>query len=485
MTYQKQVPKGFPSDFLWGGATAANQIEGGWNEAGKGITGAEVIPKAEGRKSNLGSVTLESIQKAIEDPTDKNYPKRRGVDFYHRYEEDIALLADLGLKAFRFSIGWGRIFPQGTELTPNEAGLEFYDRIFDLLEKYNIEPVVTLSHYEMPINLTLKYDGWLGRETIKHFNRFTDVIFKRYQNRVKYWMTFNEINTAQWGFHTTGAVDSHLSADEQLQVRYQAVHHQFLASAVAVKQMHDLNPDAQVGMMLARMQTYPLTPNPMDVRAAQMSDQLNLFFADVQVRGEYPNYMNRYFADHDIEIAFEPEDEGVLQEGKVDYLSFSYYSSSTTSVSKADVTDANMAVEGVNPYLKASEWGWQMDPTGLRVTLNILWDRYQVPLFIVENGLGAVDELTADKQVHDDYRIDYLRQHIQQMREAIKDGVNLIGYTMWSPIDIISFSTSEMSKRYGFIYVDQDDEGNGTLDRYKKDSYFWYQNVIETNGENL
>lgn len=485
MTYQKQVPTGFPSDFLWGGATAANQIEGGWNVDGKGISTAEVIPKAEGRKSNLGSVTLESIQKAIEDPTDENYPKRRGVDFYDRYEEDIALLAELGLKAFRFSIGWARIFPEGTELEPNEAGLAFYDRIFDLLEKYNIEPVVTLSHYEMPINLTLKYNGWLSRETIEHFTRFSETVFKRYQNRVKYWMTFNEINTAQWGFHTTGAVDSHLSPDEQLQVRYQSVHHQFVASAIAVKQIHALNPDAQIGMMLARMQTYPLTPKPEDVRAAQKSDQLNLFFADVQVRGEYPNYMNRYFAEHNVNIEFAPEDEALLKEGKVDYLSFSYYSSSTTSVTKEDVTDANMAVAGVNPYLKASEWGWQMDPIGLRVTLNILWDRYEVPLFIVENGLGAVDELTDDKQVHDDYRIDYLRQHVQQMEEAIKDGVNLIGYTMWVPIDIISFSTSEMSKRYGFIYVDQDDEGNGTLDRYKKDSYFWYQKVIASNGKEV
>lgn len=485
MTYQKQVPTGFPTDFLWGGATAANQLEGGWNVDGKGITTAEVIPKAEGRKSNLGSVTLASIQKAIEDPTDENYPKRRGVDFYNRYESDIALLAELGLKAFRFSIAWGRIYPQGTETEPNELGLQFYDQIFDLLEKYNIEPVVTLSHYEMPINLTLKYDGWLSRKTIDHFTRFTETIFERYHKRVKYWITFNEINTAQWGFHTTGAVDSHLSADEQLQVRYQAVHHQFVASAIAVQQLRKLNPEAQIGMMLARMQTYPLTPKPEDVRAAQKSDQLNLFFADVQVRGEYPNYMNRYFAEHGITIDFASDDAAILRAGKVDYLSFSYYSSSTSSLDEADVTDANMAVSGVNPYLKASEWGWQMDPIGLRVTLNVLWDRYQVPLFIVENGLGAVDELTADNQVHDDYRIDYLRQHIEQMEEAIKDGVELIGYTMWSPIDIISFSTSEMSKRYGVIYVDQDDAGHGTLERFKKDSYYWYQKVIASNGQDL
>jgi 6-phospho-beta-glucosidase len=485
MAYTTQIPTGFPKDFLWGGATSASQVEGGWNEDGKGLTQAEVTPRAEGRRANIAEATLESIQAAIDDTTDEHYPKRRGVDFYHRYESDIALLAELGLKAFRLSIAWARIFPKGTEETPNEAGLAFYDKVFDLLNEYGIEPVVTLSHYEMPIHLTVEQNGWLDRRTIDNFTHFTEVVFNRYKGKVKYWMTFNEINTAQWGFHETGVVDAHLSEAEQLQVRYQAVHHQFVASAIAVKQLHEIDPEATIGMMLARMQTYPLTPNPVDVRAAQLEDQLNLFFTDVQVRGEYPEFMNRYFAEHDITIDFADGDEALLREGKVDYLSFSYYSSSTTSAENSDVTDANMAMAGINPYLKASDWGWQMDPVGLRITLNVLWDRYRVPLFIVENGLGAVDELTADGQVHDDYRIDYLRDHVEQMKEAIKDGVNLIGYTMWAPIDIISFGTSEMSKRYGFIYVDQDDDGNGTLERYKKDSFYWYQKVIQTNGESL
>ncbi|HEY4400157.1 MAG TPA: glycoside hydrolase family 1 protein [Lactobacillaceae bacterium] len=485
MAYKQQIPTGFPTDFLWGGATSASQLEGGWNLDGKGLTQAEVTPRSENRQMNIAKITREDIEIALADETDTRYPKRRGVDFYHRYEDDIALMAELGLKAFRLSISWARIFPNGTENEPNEAGLAFYDSVLDTLAKYQIEPVVTLSHYEMPVNLTLLRNGWAARETIDDFTRFTDVVFNRYHDKVTYWMTFNEINTAQWGFHETGAVDAGLSENEQLQIRYQSVHHQFIASAIAVNQIHALDPDAKIGMMLARGQVYPLTPNPVDVRAAQLEDQLNLFFTDVQVRGEYPEFMNRYFAEHDIHLDFEPGDEALLAEGKVDYLSFSYYSSSTTSVTGTDMTDANMAVAGVNPYLKASDWGWQMDPVGLRITLNELWDRYRVPLFIVENGLGAIDELTADGKIHDDYRIDYLRQHIEQMKEAIIDGVDLIGYTMWAPIDIISFGTSEMSKRYGFVYVDQDDDGNGSLTRYKKDSFYWYQKVIETNGEEL
>lgn len=485
MAYSKQIPTGFPTDFLWGGATSASQFEGGWNLDNKGLTQAEVTPKSEDRRMNIAEATLASIEAAVADTTDARYPKRRGVDFYHRYESDIALLAELGLKAFRLSIAWARIFPKGTESEPNEAGSAFYDKIFDTLNKYGIEPIVTLSHYEMPINLTIERNGWFDRKTIEDFTRYTEVVFQRYHDKVNYWMTFNEINAAQWGFHATGAVDFGLPENEQLSIRYQAIHHQFVASAIAVQQIHALDPDAKIGMMLARMQTYPLTPNPADVQAAQLADQLNLFFADVQVRGEYPEYMNRYFAAHDIVLDFAPEDEATLAAGKVDYMSFSYYTSSTTSVDTHDVTDANMAMAGVNPYLKASDWGWQMDPVGLRITLNELWDRYRKPLFIVENGLGAVDELTSDGQIHDDYRIDYLQQHIEQMKEAIIDGVDLMGYTMWSPIDLISFSTSEMSKRYGVIYVDQDDDGQGTLDRIKKDSFFWYQDVIKTNGENL
>lgn len=485
--YKSTIPTGFPEGFLWGGATAANQYEGAWNEDGKGLSTAEVVKNAEKRTDmNLGNITLEDIEIAIADKTDENYPKRRGVDFYHRFEEDLALMGEMGAKAFRISLAWTRIFPNGDETEPNEAGLAFYDKVFETMAKYGIEPVVTLSHYESPIHLTMTRNGWADRATIADFNRFTETVFRRYKGKVKYWLTFNEINTGSFGFHETGAVDTGLPYDEQLQIRYQALHHQFVASAIATKQVHEIDPEAKIGAMLARMQTYPATPNPADVQAAQVQDELNLFFTDVQVRGEYPEFMNRYFAEHNVKIAMADDDEAILKAHPVDFLSFSYYMSTVTSAgdSEADAL-GNMAVGGRNPYLEASDWGWQIDPVGLRIALNEMWDRYRVPLFIVENGLGALDEIAADGGIHDTYRIDYLRKHIEQMREAIIDGVDLMGYTMWGIIDLVSFSTSEMSKRYGVVYVDQDDAGNGTLERKKKDSFEWYKKVIATNGDDL
>ena len=346
--------------------------------------------------------------------------------------------------------------------------------------------MVTISHYEMPLGLTLKQNGWASRDTIDAYVRYAKVLFERYKGQVKYWMTFNEINASTWGFTGTGALDDELSGQEAMQLRYQALHHQFLASAQAVKIGHQINPENQIGCMIARMQTYPKTCNPADVRAAQLQDQLNLFFTDIQVRGEYPNYMNRYFAENNIKLQMAENDQALLKEGCVDYLGFSYYMSTVTSAaSQVEKASGNFALGEANPYLEASDWGWQIDPVGLRVTLNEYWDRYQMPLFIVENGLGALDKLEADGSIHDSYRIDYLRKHIIQMQEAIKDGVQLIGYTMWGPIDLISASTSEMSKRYGFIYVDQDDDGNGSLKRYKKDSFYWYKKVIASNGQDL
>lgn len=486
--YQQNVPTGFPKGFLWGGATAANQIEGAWNVDGKGLTTAEVVQKATDRKNSLAmnQVTQATIKQAMADKTADLYPKRRGIDFYHRYQSDIKLFAEMGFKAFRLSIAWARIFPNGDDAQPNEAGLKFYDKVFAECRKYGIEPVVTLSHYEMPLALTVKQNGWASRKTIAAFTRYTEVLFKRYRGVVKYWMTFNEINAGTWGFTGTGAVDDQLTTNEKLQLRYQALHHQFVASAIAVQQCHKIDPQAKIGCMLARMQTYPNTPNPVDVRAAQLQDQLNLFFTDVQVRGEYPEYMNRYFKDHQIKLKMAADDQAVIKAGTVDYLSFSYYMSTVTAATEQKAkTSGNLGFGGKNPYLKTSDWGWQIDPVGLRITLNEFWDRYRIPLFVVENGLGAVDQVTADGKIHDSYRIDYLRQHILQMKEAIKDGVDLVGYTMWGPIDLISAGTSEMSKRYGFIYVDQDDAGKGTLRRIRKDSFYWYQKVIATNGEDL
>lgn len=405
--YKTDFPKTFPQDFLWGGATAANQIEGAFDIDGKGLTTAEVVKKATDRKTfTMSSVTKDSIQAASADLGVANYPKRRGIDFYHHYEEDIKLFSEMGFKAFRLSIAWARIFPTGLEETPNEKGLAFYDKVFATCKKYNIEPVVTISHYEMPLELTLKYNGWASREVIQHFTRYTKVLFERYRGIVKYWMTFKEINAASMGFVGTGAIDAGLSEKETLNLRYQALHHQFIASALAVKQLHELDSNAKIGCMLARMQTYPATPDPADVRAAQSNDQFNLFFTDVQVRGQYPNFMNRFFKEHEITLDFAPEDTTILAEGKVDYLSFSYYMSTISSAK--DTTDqalGNFALGRPNPYLETSDWGWQIDPIGLRIALNEMWDRYQVPLFIVENGLGALDELTSDGKIHDDYRI--------------------------------------------------------------------------------
>ncbi|KRM87486.1 glycoside hydrolase family 1 protein [Lacticaseibacillus thailandensis] len=484
--YKPDYPTKFPEGFLWGGATAANQVEGAWNVDGKGLTTADVVRKADNRKdmASADAVDQESLKVALADQTDTHYPKRRGVDFYHHYQEDIKLFAEMGFKVYRFSIAWSRIFPNGDEATPNEAGLKFYDRVLDELAKYNIEPLITLSHYEMPIGLTIKQNGWASRKTIADFNRFTEVVFKRYRGRVKYWLTFNEINTSTWGFHETGAIDAGMTPEQQMQIRYQSVHNQFVASAIATKQLHTIDPHAQIGCMLARQQTYPKTPNPVDVVAAQQADDLNLFFTDVQARGEYPEYMNRYFAEHHVHIEFGEHDAQVLRENPVDFISFSYYMTTVTSANEDGNAAGNMATGGRNPYLKESDWGWQIDPVGLRITLDEMWDRYRKPLFVVENGLGAVDKLE-DGHVHDGYRIDYLRQHIEQMREAVSDGVQLMGYTMWGPIDLISFSTSEMSKRYGFIYVDQDDAGHGTLKRIRKDSFYWYKQVIASNGADL
>lgn len=483
--YKETYPKTFPKGFLWGGATAANQVEGAWNIDGKGMSTAEVVQKADDRRQmSMSDVTQETLQVALADTTVERYPKRRGIDFYHHYKEDIALFAEMGFKVYRFSIAWSRIFPKGEDQVPNEAGLVFYDHVLAELEKYDIKPLVTLSHYEMPIALTQKYNGWAGRETIAAFNRFTETVFNRYKKQVPYWLTFNEINTGTWGFHETGAIDKGLSEKEQLQIRYQALHHQFVASAIATKQLREIDSTAKIGSMLARMQTYPATPNPKDVRAAQLTDEKNLFFTDVQARGEYPEYMNRFFHENDIVIHMAEDDKAILLANPVDFISFSYYMTNVTADDQVGDGAGNMAVGGRNPYLKESDWGWQIDPVGLRISLNTMWDRYRKPLFIVENGLGALDKLE-NGQVHDQYRIDYLRQHIEQMKESIKDGVDLLGYTMWGPIDLISFSTSEMSKRYGFIYVDQDDNGEGTLKRIKKDSFEWYQQVIKTNGEQL
>ena len=480
--------KGFSEDFLWGGATAANQFEGAYNLGGKGLSTADMVkfvPKSERGEGFSLDVTGKEIEAILANETDAVFPKRFGVDFYHHYKQDIALLAEMGFKVFRLSINWARIFPNGDDATPNEEGLAFYDNVFDECLKYGIEPLVTLSHYETPLNLTLKYNGWADRRVIDFYVNYAETVFNRYKDKVKYWLTFNEINIIAMSPYTGGGVLVE-EAENPLELSYQAGHHQFVASALATKAAREINPDFEIGCMLARMTTYPETNNPEDIIKAQQKNQQNLFFTDVQARGEYPAYMERCFKENNITIQKERGDDEILKAYTVDFISFSYYMSvSVSSSPEKDQVGGNFISGVKNEYLETSDWGWQIDPIGLRWTLNDLYDRYQLPLFIVENGLGAYDKVEEDGSIHDDYRIDYLQKHIEQMREAVKDGVDLMGYTSWGAIDLVSASTSEMSKRYGYVYVDQDDEGKGTLKRSKKDSFYWYKKVIGNNGTDL
>ena len=472
-------------DFLWGGATAANQFEGGWNVDGKGASTSDMLTA--GTHTIPRKITKETIDGL-------NYPSHEAIDFYHRYKEDIKLFAEMGFKVFRMSIAWTRKFPNGDDKEPNEAGLKFYDDVFDELKKYNIEPLVTISHYEMPFNLTKKYNGWASRNLIDFFVNYCSVIFNRYKDKVKYWLTFNEINCGTMpmgGYLGLGILnegtEDFLHQNDNKQIRFQALHHQFVASAKAVKLGHSINKDFKIGCMIAHMTTYPYTCNPNDILLAQKKNQLaNDLCGDVQVRGEYPFFAKRYFEENNIVLDITEEDKKILKEGTVDYYTFSYYMSNCESASgDEDKTSGNLLGGIKNPYLEASDWGWQIDPKGLRYTLNELYGRYNIPLMVVENGLGAFDKVEEDGSINDDYRIEYLKDHIIQMKEAVKDGVDLIGYTPWGCIDLVSASTGEMEKRYGFIYVDKDNAGEGILNRKKKKSFEWYKNVIKTNGEEL
>ncbi|MEK5335457.1 glycoside hydrolase family 1 protein [Bacillus sp. FSL M8-0166] len=490
MIEMKELKKGFSDNFLWGGATAANQIEGAYLEGGKGLSTSDFAaykdPYAQGKVNNFTfDVSSAELNKYKENSEAYDFPKRRGIDFYHRYEEDIALFAEMGFKVFRLSISWARIFPTGLEDKPNEEGLAFYDKVFDECAKYGIEPLVTMSHYEMPITLTEKYNGWMSRELVPLFEKYARAILERYKNKVKYWITFNEMNMNLNSLYTGAGILEDL-VDHKLQAAYQASHHQFVASALTVKAAKEIIPNVQIGCMINQIEAYAKTTKPEDQLQAVKSNQLNMFYPDVQARGEYPTYMVKYFADNQIKLDIEEQDEQILKEGTVDFVAISYYMS---HVAEAREDAAELAGTFDSPikneHLELSQWDWPIDPMGLRISLIKLYDRYQKPLFVCENGLGARDTLTQDGKVHDEYRIDYLKKHIEQMKEAVKEGVDLMGYTPWGCIDLISCGTSQMTKRYGLIYVDQDDLGNGTLNRYRKDSFFWYKNVIASNGENL
>lgn len=472
-------------DFLWGGATAANQFEGAWDVDGKGPSTSDMCTN--GTRTNPKRVTT-----TIE--PDTLYPSHEAIDFYHHYEEDIALFAEMGFKCFRMSINWTRIFPTGMEEQPNEKGLEFYDKVFDCCRKHNIEPLVTISHYEMPYALVEKCNGWEGRECIGYFENYCKVIFERYKDKVTYWLTFNEINAGTMPLGnvlSTGTIKGYSGSIRAIpdnpQARYQALHHQFVASAKVVKYAHEHYPQFKLGNMICFITSYAYTCNPDDILLTQgQMRKMNWYSSDVMVRGEYPHYAKRFWAENNITIKMEPGDAEILKEGTVDFYTFSYYMSNCVSVNpELEKTAGNISGGLKNPYLQSSDWGWQIDPKGLRYVLNEIYDRYRIPLMVVENGLGAFDKLEEDGSINDDYRIDYLRQHIEQMKEAVKDGVDLIGYTPWGCIDLVSASTGEMAKRYGFIYVEKYDDGTGSLARRKKKSFGWYKQVIATNGEDL
>lgn len=473
----------FSEKFLWGGAVAAHQLEGGYNKGGKGLSIMDVATG--GNRTTKRRFTSEVLE-------GENYPNHEAIDFYGHYKEDIKLFAEMGFKCFRTSIAWTRIFPNGDEMEPNEEGLQFYEDLFDECLKYGIEPVITLSHFEMPLYLVKKYGAWRNRALIQFFVRFAVTCFKRYQHKVKYWMTFNEINnqanyTDAFSLYADSGIIPKEGEDPE-KLMYQAAHYQLVASAQAVRLGHEINPDFQIGCMIAMCPVYPVTCKPADILMAEKAMQKRYYYTDVHIHGAYPANILSYWKRKGFEFDVTEEDLETLTKGTCDYIGFSYYMSFCIEHKEDnpqfDYREGNDFVK--NPYVKASDWGWQIDPMGLRYSMNWFTDRYQVPLFIVENGLGAYDQLEEDGSVRDDYRIGYLRMHIEQMKKAVEeDGVSLMGYTPWGCIDLVSAGTGELEKRYGFIYVDKDNQGKGTLERRRKDSFFWYKKVIESNGEEL
>lgn len=469
--------------FLWGGAVAAHQLEGSFQEGGKGISIADVM-----------TAGGNGIDREITDGiiAGKNYPNHTAIEFYQNYKEDIKLFAEMGFKCFRTSIAWTRIFPNGDEELPNEAGLKFYDDMFDTCHQYGIEPVITLSHFEMPYRLVKEYGGFRNRKCIDFFVKFAKVCFERYQNKVTYWMTFNEINNqtnyvTDWApFTNSGIV--YKEGENREAIMYQAAHYELVASAQAIRIGKEINPNFKIGCMIAMTPIYPYSCMPEDMMMSVSAMQKRFWFADVHVRGHYPNYIKKYLERKEIKLDITAQDEKDLKEGCVDYIGFSYYMSFAVECGEENAEYEYREDKSLvdNPYIKKSEWGWPVDPEGLRYSLNWLYDRYELPLFIVENGLGAYDKKGTDGVIHDDYRIEYLREHIAAMKRCVeKDGVEVMGYTPWGCIDLVSAGSGEMEKRYGFIYVDKDNKGEGTLGRERKDSFHWFKHVIETNGEEL
>lgn len=461
-------------DFLWGGATAANQSEGGWQKDRRGMGIVDVIPQGENRMAIMdGTMDYRKL------PENSFYPGREAIDVYGHYKEDIALFAQMGFRCYRFSFSWSRIFPTGEEASPNEAGLKFYENFIDELLKYNIEPIVTLCHFDIPLALVEKYGSWRSRKVIDCYLHYCDVVFRRFKGKVRYWITFNEINMLMH-LPFMGAGIRFEEREHPLQIKYQAAHNELVASALAVKLAHEISSENLVGCMLAAGSVYPYSCNPEDVWESRKKDRENYFFIDVQSRGAYPSYAKKYLEQQGIHLEILPEDKTILKENTVDFISLSYYNSRCVRADgKGEASGGNVFASAKNPYLTCSQWGWPIDPLGFRITLNDLYDRYQKPLFVVENGLGAIDYIEENGEINDSYRIDYLDSHIQAMTAAIEeDGVDVIGYTVWGCIDLVSATTGEMSKRYGLVYVDKDDTGKGTLRRIPKKSFYWYKEKI-------
>ena len=468
----KPLQTEFPADFLWGGAIAANQAEGAYEADGKGLSIADCFPHG--------------IKHGADIPPKEGtfYPSHQAIDFYHHYKEDLALMQEMGFKVFRTSINWSRIFPNGDDAQPNEKGLQFYDDLFDEMIRRGMQPLVTLSHYETPLHLVEAYGSWRSRKLIDFFLRYCEVVFRRYKDKVKYWLTFNEINNMRRMPGAAGGIFFQEGENHQ-QAVYQASHHMFVANSLAIKLCHEIIPDAKIGCMLSLSNTYPHTCRPEDVFETMELRRRSLLFGDVMIRGAYPAYMARIWDEEKVHVEMEPGDEEILKQYTSDFLGFSYYRTSTHEYGQPFCGDTGGDQGTPNPYLETTPWGWQIDPLGLRYTLNELYDRWQIPLFVVENGLGQVDVPDEKGEIHDDYRVDYLRRHLQALKDAIRDGVEVMGYTYWGPIDIVSAGTGEMKKRYGFVYVDRDNEGHGTMARRKKDSFNYYAHVIATNGAEL
>ncbi|MBP1046288.1 glycoside hydrolase family 1 protein [Enterococcus sp. BWM-S5] len=474
-----------PKDFLWGGAIAANQAEGAFQVAGKGISLADLhkyYPDKSNEEISADQHKGMSLADVKENLADQKgyYPKRHGIDFYHTYEQDLELLSEMGFKNFRTSIDWTRIFPTGEETEPSEAGLAYYDRLIDKIIALGMEPIITILHYETPVEITLNYGGWNNRKVIDLFVKYGKVVLDRYKDKVKYWIVINQINLIQFEPFNSTAIPYDTVANYE-EASYQAVHNQFVASAKLVEFAHEINPEMQIGTMVADCTAYPFSCNPDDVILAMKRNRMEYFYTDVQFNGDYPQYALNYFAENDIAIEITEEDRRLLKNNTMDYLAISYYYSQMVDAAKNTLNPSSVTP---NPNLKANPWGWAVDPQGLYNSLSQYWDRYHKAIIVAENGFGMYDKLE-DGTVHDDYRIDYLSQHIAAMKRAMYDGVEVIAYCAWGPIDIVSCSSAQMEKRYGFIYVDLDNEGNGSGERIKKDSFHWYKKVIESNGEVL